>query len=107
MKVLNDDCDSLSDFSTKNQKDNHILFNQSFHYEKEIIMEDFNTELENKNNLIAIENIFSNKKEKLEEKEEITYKNDIQRRNLPTDLIFQIIKAEFKNNIIKKKEEKE
>lgn len=102
MKVLNDDCDSLSDFSTKNQKDNHILFNQSFHYEKEIIMEDFNTELENKNNPIAIENIFSNK-EKLEEKEEITHKNDIQRRNLPTDLIFQIIKGEFKNKHYKKK----
>ena len=103
MTELNDDCDSLSYFSSNYQKENHILFNQSFHYEKEIIMEDFNTELENKNNLIAIENIFSNKKEKLEEKEEITHKNDIQRRNLPTDLIFQIIKGEFKNKHHKKK----
>ena len=103
MTELNDDCDSLSYFSSNYQKENHILFNQSFHYEKEIIMNDFNTELENKNNLIAIENIFSNKKHKLEAKGEITHKNNNQRRNLPTDLIFQIIKGEFKNKHYKKK----
>ena len=89
MTELNDDCDSLSYFSSNYQKENHILFNQSFHYEKEIIKNDFNTELENKNNLIAIENIFSNKKDKLETKGEITHKNNNQRRNLPTNFTEQ------------------
>ena len=112
MTELNDDCDSLSYFSSNYQKENHILFNQSFHYEKEIIMNDFNTELENKNNLIAFENIFSNKKDKLEAKGEITHKNNNQRRNLPTNFteqrrtkkkIFKIIETKFNNKHYKKK----
>ena len=113
MSELNDDYDSILDFSSNNKNENQLSLNHSFYYEKEKMKNDFNSEFENKNNLLAIENNFSNENEKLENaEEEIIHKNDKQRRNLPTapteqrskeELIFIIKKTEYESKYFKKK----
>ena len=112
MKELNVDYYWFWDFSSTNKNENHILFNRSFHYEKETIMNHYNLELEKDENLLSVENFLSNKNEKFKEKKEIINKNDDQRRNLPTapieqrrtkKLFFGIKTTKFKNKYYKKK----
>ena len=82
---FNNDYDSQSDFSSRSIKGMHILYNNSYYYEKEKLM--YN-KLENKKNQFNYENFFVNGKEKVEDKEdsekELYYINDNQRKNSAT-----------------------
>ena len=82
---FNNDYDSQSDFSSSSIKGMHILYNNSYYYEKEKLM--YN-KLENKKNQFNYENFFVNGKEKVEDKEdsekELYYINDNQRKNSAT-----------------------
>ena len=124
---FNNDYDSQSDFSSRSIKGMHILYNNSYYYEKEKLMYYNNAKLENTKNQYNFEN-FVNEKEKLkiEDKEdsekEIYYINDNKRKNSVTastehqrtiSKTFEIKKfqkkAKFqkKTNIIKKEVVKE
>ena len=86
---FNNDYDSQSDFSSRSIKGMHILYNNSYYYEKEKLMYYNNAKLENTKNQYNFEN-FVNEKEKLkiEDKEdsekELYYINDNQRKNSAT-----------------------
>ena len=56
--VSNNDYDPLSDFSSGTIKEMHILYNNSYYYEKEKLMYYNNAKLENKKNQYNIENFF-------------------------------------------------
>ena len=82
---FNNDYDSQSNFSSSSIKGMHILYNNSYYYEKEKLM--YN-KLENKKNQFNYENFFVNGKEKVEDKEdsekELYYINVNQRKNSAT-----------------------
>ena len=113
---FNNDYDSQSDFSSRSIKGMHILYNNSYYYEKEKLMYYNNAKLENTKNQYNFEN-FVNEKEKLkiEDKEdsekELYYINDNQRKNSVTastehqrtiPKIFEIKKIPKENKIPKK-----
>ena len=119
---FNNDYDSQSDFSSRSIKGMHILYNNSYYYEKEKLMYYNNAKLENTKNRYNFENFFVNAKEKLkvEDKEdsekEIYYINDNKRKNSVTastehqrtiPKIFEIKTIPKKTNIIKKEVVKE
>ena len=85
---FNNDYDSQSDFSSGSIKGIHILYNNSYYYEKEKLMYYNNTKLENTKNQYNFENFFVNakEKEKVEDKADsekgLYYINDNQRKNL-------------------------